>query len=198
MLPSSAELSNAVSWPVDTALRPRRLNLHDFLCRAIGRILFYKNPHFLTCKLINFMGMTHLNFYKSGVFDSAYSYNWEYRAYIWWMNDSVMSITLQRPVATLYRTRFNRHGMAVIPTEGIYVLCIDVRRNSDYFSVQHWLISWCNWARVWAETWNGILVIDSLLRVSSSGGKPPKNSPKLNLFPRTFLCSRVSFLFPCY
>ena len=67
------------------------------------------------------------------------------------MNDNVMSIRLQDPVATLYRTRFNRHEIAVIPTEDIYVLYNDIRINSDCFSVQHRLIGCCNWARVRAE-----------------------------------------------
>ena len=31
------------------------------------------------------------------------------------------------------------------PTECIYVFCVDLRTNSDYFTVQHWLVGFYNW-----------------------------------------------------
>ena len=138
-----------------------RFFLHDCLYRVVGRIMFYNKPYFLTCKLISLSGMKHLNFYKSGVFDKAYSYFLGCRLYIWWMNDSVMSRTLQGTVTTSYSTIYNSHEFSFISTEDIYVFCSDVRRNSDYSPVQHWLISCCNWA----EPWNRIQVIGSLWRV---------------------------------
>jgi len=33
----------------------------------------------------------------------------------------------------------------VLPTQCIYVFCVDLRTNSDYFTVQHWLVGFCNW-----------------------------------------------------
>ena len=33
----------------------------------------------------------------------------------------------------------------VLPTHCIYVFCVDLRANSDYFTVQHWLVGFYNW-----------------------------------------------------
>ena len=32
-----------------------------------------------------------------------------------------------------------------LPTQCIYVFCVDLRTNSDYFTVQHWLVGFYNW-----------------------------------------------------
>ena len=36
----------------------------------------------------------------------------------------------------------------ILPTQCIYVFCVDLRTNSDYFTVQHWLVGFCNWEGV--------------------------------------------------
>jgi hypothetical protein len=36
-------------------------------------------------------------------------------------------------------TRFNIHKFYVPPTQCIYVFCVDLRTNSDYFPIQHLL-----------------------------------------------------------
>ena len=38
-----------------------------------------------------------------------------------------------------------RSTFYVLPTRCIYVFCVDLRTNSDYFTVQHWLVGFCNW-----------------------------------------------------
>jgi hypothetical protein len=38
-----------------------------------------------------------------------------------------------------------RSTFYVLPTLFIYVFCVDLRTNSDYFTVQHWLVSFYNW-----------------------------------------------------
>jgi len=38
----------------------------------------------------------------------------------------------------MYR-QFNIHKFYVLPTQCIYVFCVDLRKNSDYFPIQHWL-----------------------------------------------------------
>ena len=38
-----------------------------------------------------------------------------------------------------------RSTFYVLPTECIYVFCVDLRTNSDYFTVQHWLTGFYNW-----------------------------------------------------
>jgi hypothetical protein len=45
--------------------------------------------------------------------------------------------TLQSLPVTLYTTRLNIHKSYVLPTQCIYVFCVDLRTNSDYFTVQH-------------------------------------------------------------
>jgi hypothetical protein len=40
-------------------------------------------------------------------------------------------------VRTLCTTRFNIHKFYVLPTQCIYVFCVDLRTNSDYFPIQH-------------------------------------------------------------
>jgi hypothetical protein len=37
----------------------------------------------------------------------------------------------------LYTNRFNVQKFYVLPTRCIYVLCVDLRTNSDYFPIQH-------------------------------------------------------------
>jgi hypothetical protein len=38
-----------------------------------------------------------------------------------------------------------RSTFYVLPTQCIYVFCVDLRTNSYYFTVQHWLVGFCNW-----------------------------------------------------
>jgi len=38
----------------------------------------------------------------------------------------------------MYR-QFNIQQLYVLPTQFIYVFCVDLRTNSDYFPIQHWL-----------------------------------------------------------
>ena len=38
-----------------------------------------------------------------------------------------------------------RSTFYVLPTQCIYVFCVDLRTNSDYFTIQHWLVGFCNW-----------------------------------------------------
>jgi len=37
--------------------------------------------------------------------------------------------------------QFNIHKFYVLPTQCIYVFCVDLRTNSDFFPIQHGLIS---------------------------------------------------------
>jgi len=38
-----------------------------------------------------------------------------------------------------------RFTFYVLPTQCIYVFCVDLRTNSDYFTVQQWLVGFYNW-----------------------------------------------------
>jgi len=38
-----------------------------------------------------------------------------------------------------------RSTFYVLPTQCIYVFCVDLRTYSDYFTVQHWLVGFYNW-----------------------------------------------------
>jgi hypothetical protein len=41
--------------------------------------------------------------------------------------------------------QFNIRQFYVLPTQSIYVFCVDLRTNSDYFSRQHWLTGLYKW-----------------------------------------------------
>ena len=43
----------------------------------------------------------------------------------------------------IYR-QFNIQPFYVLPTQCIYVFCVDLRTNSDYFPIQHWLTGFYN------------------------------------------------------
>ena len=43
-------------------------------------------------------------------------------------------------VVTICTTRFNIQKCHVLPTQCIYVFCVDLRTNSDYFPIQHYLV----------------------------------------------------------
>jgi hypothetical protein len=45
-------------------------------------------------------------------------------------------LTLYNPVGTLSTTQFNIQQSYVLPTQCIYVFCVDLRTNSDYFPIQ--------------------------------------------------------------
>jgi hypothetical protein len=46
-------------------------------------------------------------------------------------------LTLYSPVVTICTAMFNSHKFYVLPTLCIYVFYVDLRTNSDYFTVQH-------------------------------------------------------------
>jgi hypothetical protein len=46
-------------------------------------------------------------------------------------------LCLQSAVVTICTTTFNIQQFYVLPTQCIYVFCVDLRTNSDYFTVQH-------------------------------------------------------------
>ena len=46
-------------------------------------------------------------------------------------------LALQSPVVTSSTTKFNVHKSYVLPTRCIYVFCVDLSTNSDYFPIQH-------------------------------------------------------------
>jgi len=47
-------------------------------------------------------------------------------------------------VVTMCTTRFNIQQFHVLPIQCIYVFCVDLRTNSDYFPVQHSLTGFYN------------------------------------------------------
>ena len=44
------------------------------------------------------------------------------------------------PVITFYITKFSTHKIYILFTQYIYVFCMDLKTNSNYFSVLHWYI----------------------------------------------------------
>jgi len=45
-------------------------------------------------------------------------------------------LSLYTPVVTICTTRFNVHKFYVLPTQCIYMFCVDLRTNSHYFPTQ--------------------------------------------------------------
>ena len=43
------------------------------------------------------------------------------------------------PVVTIYTARFNIQQFSVLPTQCVYVFCVDLRTNSDYCNIQYQL-----------------------------------------------------------
>jgi hypothetical protein len=46
-------------------------------------------------------------------------------------------ITYQSSVVTICTTMFHTHKFYILPAKCIYVSCVDLRTNSDYFPMQH-------------------------------------------------------------
>ena len=46
-------------------------------------------------------------------------------------------LTLLQPSGHYMYRQFNIQRIYVLPTQCIYVFCVDLRTNSDYFTVQH-------------------------------------------------------------
>jgi len=46
-----------------------------------------------------------------------------------------LKLTLYGPVVTVHTTRLNFHKFYVLPTHCIYVFCVDLRTNGDYFPI---------------------------------------------------------------
>jgi len=40
--------------------------------------------------------------------------------------------------------QFSIQQLHVLPTQYIYVFCVDLRRNSDYFPIQHYMTGFYN------------------------------------------------------
>jgi hypothetical protein len=51
---------------------------------------------------------------------------------------------MYRTVVTMCTTKFNFHKFYVLPTQCVYVFCVDLRTSSDYFPTQHQLTGFCN------------------------------------------------------
>jgi hypothetical protein len=47
----------------------------------------------------------------------------------------VLLVTLSSPMVALCTTTFNTHKFYVLPTQCIYVICMDLRTNSEHFSI---------------------------------------------------------------
>ena len=59
-----------------------------------------------------------------------------------------------------------RSSFYVLPTQCIYVFCVDLGTNSDYFTVQHWVVGFYNWdgvcllrGTVWVFIYNSVTPI---------------------------------------
>ena len=56
--------------------------------------------------------------------------------HVWEEKRNPYEILVRKPQIVIYR-HFNIHKFHVLPTQCIYVFCVDLRTNSDYFPIQH-------------------------------------------------------------
>jgi len=88
------------------------------------------------------------NIHKFHVLPSQYIYVF----FVWiWEQTAIISLhsinwlvcitdlTLYGPVVTICTVRFNIHKINVLPTRCIFVFCVDLRTNSDYFPTDWFL-----------------------------------------------------------
>ena len=52
--------------------------------------------------------------------------------------------SFKHPVVSIRTTKFNIQQISVLPTQCIYVSCVDLRTNSDYFPIQHQVTGFYN------------------------------------------------------
>ena len=68
-----------------------------------------------------------------------------------WISEQTAIISLYSNVWLIFITETEcvycavRSTFNVLPTQCIYVFYVDLRTNSDYFTVQHWLVGFYNW-----------------------------------------------------
>jgi len=85
----------------------------------------------------------------------------------------------------------------VLPTQCIDVFCVDLRTNSDYFTVQHWLVGFYNWdgVRLLRGTdWVYILLIDLLYGRLVAVLTPRRPGCNFWLFLMRFVVYRVALV----
>ena len=58
---------------------------------------------------------------------------------------SEFSAIASKPSGHCMYHQFNINCFYVLPTQCVYVFCVDLRTNSDYFNVQYWLVGFYNW-----------------------------------------------------
>ena len=58
---------------------------------------------------------------------------------------SLVTLTLQSQAVTICTTTFDIQKFCILPTQCIYVCCVDLRTNSHYFPIQHYLTGFYNW-----------------------------------------------------
>ena len=76
---------------------------------------------------------------------------------------AVECLTVWSLVVTLYATRLSVPKYRVLPTERVFVFCVDVVTDSDYFPIRHWLGSLtemeCVYCAVGTECLNILLCV---------------------------------------
>jgi hypothetical protein len=56
---------------------------------------------------------------------------------IWIIRQQEFAVNTFRPSGHYIYHQFNIHIYYVLPTQCIYVFCVDLRTNSDYFPIEH-------------------------------------------------------------
>ena len=64
--------------------------------------------------------------------------------YVWQRGLWLKRFYILKPSGHYMYHQFNIQQFCVLPTQCIYVFCVDLRTNSDYFPIQHWLTGFYN------------------------------------------------------
>ena len=84
------------------------------------------------------------------ILHSAFCPHSVFMCFVWiWEQTAIISlysidwlVFITETQCVYYALRSTFH---VLPTQCFYVFCVDLITNSDYFTVQHWLIGFYNW-----------------------------------------------------
>jgi hypothetical protein len=64
---------------------------------------------------------------------------WASHERYWGSATQTLILTSHSPVVNIYATGFNIQQFYILPTQFIYVFCVDLRTNSDHFPIQNCL-----------------------------------------------------------
>jgi len=97
---------------------------------------------------------------------------------------------MYRTVVTICTTSLTLSNSTFCPHSCIYVFCVDLRTNSDYFPIQHWLSGFYNW--------DGVCLLRGTDWIFKYNSDPLLHMSSVQIKHATFFMSQRCTLFPDY